>query len=189
MPFIALRCPQCGAEIQLDNTREFGFCNYCGTKILQDKQIIEKRVVYDHSKDIENNVQLGYRYFNNKEYKKAYQCFEKVLGWDVNNADANKMLDVLSNRKNTPNLYLRLNTTFYFSLKILLDGALVGKLSSSHPVYLNVSPGKHSLTFIRNKQKPNVLDININNDFDKISVVFTPVLLSNNKLNYHIERY
>lgn len=27
MGFIALRCPSCGAEIELDSNREFGFCS------------------------------------------------------------------------------------------------------------------------------------------------------------------
>ncbi len=31
---ISLKCPDCGADIQLDNDREFGFCMYCGTKVL-----------------------------------------------------------------------------------------------------------------------------------------------------------
>ena len=36
MAMIAIKCPQCGADIQLDDSREFGFCNYCGTKVMQD---------------------------------------------------------------------------------------------------------------------------------------------------------
>jgi len=36
---ITLKCPTCAADITLDETRDFGFCSYCGTKILFDKQI------------------------------------------------------------------------------------------------------------------------------------------------------
>lgn len=31
---IPLECSACGANIELDAEREFGFCPYCGTKIL-----------------------------------------------------------------------------------------------------------------------------------------------------------
>ena len=35
-----LKCPECGANIELDDTREFGFCNFCGTKVML-KEVIE----------------------------------------------------------------------------------------------------------------------------------------------------
>ena len=38
---IALKCPKCAADITVDDSREFGFCSYCGAKILLDrKQIV-----------------------------------------------------------------------------------------------------------------------------------------------------
>ena len=33
---IALRCPRCGADINVADDREFIFCEYCGSKILLD---------------------------------------------------------------------------------------------------------------------------------------------------------
>lgn len=36
-----MKCPQCGADFQLDDSREFGFCTYCGTKIMQEKIVVE----------------------------------------------------------------------------------------------------------------------------------------------------
>lgn len=38
MPIIALLCPHCAGKIELDDTREFGFCQYCGTKIMIEHQ-------------------------------------------------------------------------------------------------------------------------------------------------------
>lgn len=34
--FIAMRCPACGAEINVESGREFSFCTYCGSKILMN---------------------------------------------------------------------------------------------------------------------------------------------------------
>lgn len=44
MGFIALRCPSCGAEIELDDSRDFAFCSYCGTKMVREKQTVEHNV-------------------------------------------------------------------------------------------------------------------------------------------------
>lgn len=43
MGMIPVKCPNCGADIQLDDSREFGFCNYCGTKVIQEKVVVEHR--------------------------------------------------------------------------------------------------------------------------------------------------
>jgi DNA-directed RNA polymerase subunit RPC12/RpoP len=32
--FISVKCPDCGAELSIDNSREFAFCSYCGAKII-----------------------------------------------------------------------------------------------------------------------------------------------------------
>jgi len=34
MAFVPVKCPSCGADISLDDSNEFGFCQFCGTKIL-----------------------------------------------------------------------------------------------------------------------------------------------------------
>ncbi len=63
MGMIAVKCPQCGADIQLDDSREFGFCNYCGTKIIQDRIIHEHKgsVKVDNSERINNLYQIARR--------------------------------------------------------------------------------------------------------------------------------
>lgn len=38
MNLIHLRCPDCGADLEVDNSREFCFCQYCGTKIILEDQ-------------------------------------------------------------------------------------------------------------------------------------------------------
>ncbi|MCQ2481360.1 MAG: hypothetical protein MJ121_04510, partial [Clostridia bacterium] len=43
MGMVAMKCPSCSADIELDDSREFGFCNFCGTKVMQDKIVVEHR--------------------------------------------------------------------------------------------------------------------------------------------------
>ena len=38
MNLVHLRCPDCGAELEVDSSREFCFCQYCGTKIIFEDQ-------------------------------------------------------------------------------------------------------------------------------------------------------
>lgn len=33
---ISVKCPECGANISIENDRKFCFCQYCGTKVMMD---------------------------------------------------------------------------------------------------------------------------------------------------------
>lgn len=37
MPLIALKCPQCGADLKMDDSREFMFCEFCGAKVIKEQ--------------------------------------------------------------------------------------------------------------------------------------------------------
>ena len=39
MPLVAAKCTQCGAAIEVDNTKEAGICKYCGTAFITEKAI------------------------------------------------------------------------------------------------------------------------------------------------------
>ena len=39
MPFVAAKCTQCGATIEVDDTKEAGICKYCGTAFITEKAI------------------------------------------------------------------------------------------------------------------------------------------------------
>lgn len=32
--FNSVKCPECGADLQIEQTREFAFCSYCGAKVM-----------------------------------------------------------------------------------------------------------------------------------------------------------
>ena len=40
MGLIAAKCPQCGANIEVDAAKESGICQYCGTAFITEKQFI-----------------------------------------------------------------------------------------------------------------------------------------------------
>lgn len=37
MAMVELKCPQCGGILEFEDNREFGFCQYCGMKIMIEK--------------------------------------------------------------------------------------------------------------------------------------------------------
>ena len=36
--FVSVKCPECGADLSIEEGREFAFCSYCGTKVLMSNE-------------------------------------------------------------------------------------------------------------------------------------------------------
>ena len=81
---IALKCPNCGADITLDDTRDFGFCTYCGTKVLLDEY--KKRV--DGVPGIANLLLRAYDFLKQGNVEKAREYYNRVLDIDIHNNEA-----------------------------------------------------------------------------------------------------
>lgn len=66
MVLVALKCPHCGGDIQLDDAHEFGFCLYCGTKIIVRDEVVNQtnnfhadvRNVYNGQTTVTNNYSV-----------------------------------------------------------------------------------------------------------------------------------
>lgn len=78
MALKALTCPQCGANLELDDEREFGFCQFCGAKV-QINEVIEVRHSFDYTEHAENSKALADRAYDAKNYEEAYVYYSKVL--------------------------------------------------------------------------------------------------------------
>ena len=50
MGFVAAKCTECGANIEVDETKDAGICEYCGTAFVTEKAIKKSRY------DIETNL-------------------------------------------------------------------------------------------------------------------------------------
>ncbi len=44
MPLVPAICPQCGAQIEVDNTHEAGICTHCGTAFVTEKAINNQNI-------------------------------------------------------------------------------------------------------------------------------------------------
>ncbi len=84
MGFIKLNCPNCGAIIQLNADKEFGFCSYCGTKVVQDKIVIEHRgqISVDGIRNTNPFLERAFLFLEDGDFVNAAVYLEKVL--DIN---------------------------------------------------------------------------------------------------------
>ena len=80
---IAAKCTQCGADIQLDDKRETGFCMYCGTTIIVKEAI--QTVKIDNTKNIENYKRIADTSFEAGNYQDAYNYYSKILEENFDN--------------------------------------------------------------------------------------------------------
>jgi len=83
MSLIAAKCPNCGADIQLDDTRETGFCMYCGTTVIVKEAI--QTVKIDNTKNIENYKRIADTSFDAGNYADAYNYYSKILEENFDN--------------------------------------------------------------------------------------------------------
>ena len=80
MGMIAVKCPSCGADLQLDDSREFGFCNFCGTKVVQDKVVLEHRgsVKIDNTEYVEKFLLNAHRALAKEDWEEVEKYYNLV---------------------------------------------------------------------------------------------------------------
>lgn len=70
----AFHCLNCGAQISLDDSRDFGFCQYCGTKIMLDDYRSTHRVVDEariHESETDRIIRLKELEIEEKEKERS----------------------------------------------------------------------------------------------------------------------
>lgn len=96
MVFMAAKCPQCGANINVDNTKEAGICSYCGTAFITEKAIslyqtvnnfninnATINIINEHPKD-KNRFEKPYKIFLSRT--KSFIGGAMVYYFEIDNA-------------------------------------------------------------------------------------------------------
>lgn len=80
MALKAMKCPNCNANIELDDSKVYGFCSYCGTQI-QIHEIVEVRQTVDGDviKSFEKLVENGDAYIKFGDYYQAEMVFLEAI--------------------------------------------------------------------------------------------------------------
>lgn len=89
MGFVAAKCTQCGANIEVDDTKEAGICKFCGTAFVTEKAInnyninntynIQNANLIIPSRNIENLKKLGNEDYQKGNYEEAYKYYSEIL--------------------------------------------------------------------------------------------------------------
>lgn len=86
MGYIAVKCPGCGADIQLDDSREYGYCTYCGRQVVREKIIVEHRVKGAVSE--QSLMERATLFLGQRDFDEAKSYFEKALDLNPKNGKA-----------------------------------------------------------------------------------------------------
>ena len=96
MGIISLTCEKCGGSVELDDTHEFGFCNFCKAKILvkndtiinEITQNITKHVYGQEGKDVDELLEDGNKFLMLGDEKKANAKFKQAINIEPDSWDA-----------------------------------------------------------------------------------------------------
>lgn len=76
MSLISLRCPNCNGDIRVDDNLDYGFCMYCGSKILIKTTI---NVEMDGIDSKKNLVRRAEAFMMRGNYSEAQKIYEKMI--------------------------------------------------------------------------------------------------------------
>ncbi len=94
MKIIAAKCPNCGADIEVDQYSDKTRCEYCNSTIIVEDAIacskvdISGNITIDNSKEIEMLLKNANRLFDSHDYKNAYIKYDKVLDANPDDLEA-----------------------------------------------------------------------------------------------------
>lgn len=106
---VSLKCPNCGSNMDIDATRDFCFCSYCGYKIINMRERVEisGAVRIDNSQAINNLLIRAQQLENAGNYAESYGCYSRVLEMDPLNVMAQTGLNRVSGTVTEPNVTIR----------------------------------------------------------------------------------
>lgn len=94
MKLVAAKCPNCGANLDVNPKQDATKCEYCHQAILIDDAIAKYKLEISGSVEVknlpkyDNILKLANRNYNNKEYEEAYKSYDQLLKLDADNTIA-----------------------------------------------------------------------------------------------------
>lgn len=108
MKFVAAKCPNCSASIQVDEDTRQCFCQFCGSQIFVEEaiQMIKGTVQIDFKNQIDNFLIRANEFMEQKRYSDAEIYFNKILDIDATNKEAKEGLFKVESIITSPNLFI-----------------------------------------------------------------------------------
>lgn len=149
MKIIALKCPNCNANIELNRDKEFGFCNYCGTKIMiaDAVQKVSGTVNINRTSEIGNILRRARDYENREMLDEAERYYDRALDIDIDNREAQEGLERVKTTILDPNVIVErppAEGSYYEPIIIEESGVEVCRLGMGERSFIKCSVGRHT---------------------------------------------
>lgn len=174
MSFEALKCPQCGADIEFDGDREFGFCQYCGTKIVPERQNVHLSgsVSVDRSREIESMLIRAKTLLSQGREEEACRLYERILEIDAYNDEAGRALRAIESIITEPNLFIKdTKPSACVYIKVIIDNNSKTKFAAGTGRSFTLPCGSHTLTLFYSAVERKVIPIYIKDRYSRWSIV------------------
>ncbi len=83
--FIAVKCPQCEADLSIEEGRPFAFCTYCGTKVIikDENEHIYRNIDEARIKESETERIVRLRELELEEKEKTHERKTKMIAYGI----------------------------------------------------------------------------------------------------------
>lgn len=94
MKLVSAKCPNCGANIEVDKNSDSTKCDFCKSKIIVEDAIAKYKIEVSGEVEIKNlptlknHIKLAERYYKDNEYEEALEQYSKICELDSNNCEA-----------------------------------------------------------------------------------------------------
>ena len=142
---VVLRCPNCAANLDIDERRQFAFCQYCGTKIVN----INNAVELNRTQEINNLVIRMMEFQQRGDFQKCAEYCSRILDLDPYNAQAREIEGRLLSFSGVSNVTIVYQSVHdnRFKLRVTLDGRKWDILSKDETLQMTLPAGKQRITF------------------------------------------
>ncbi len=166
MAIVAVRCPSCNGDIDLEQDREFGFCVYCGTKIhiTSAVQRIKGTVSIDRQQEVQGYLSRAQQHENEGDFGSAEEYYRRALDIDPSNQYARDGYERTRRIMVSPNLtidYKYADRGLRKHSSVFVNGKKIGKAEIGSQTAFLLPFGEHEVFISSGGSKSNVLKVNI----------------------------
>lgn len=147
---VTMKCPSCAADLQIDDSRDFMFCQYCGTKIanLAERVQVSGSVKLDNSTQVQNIFQRAYEFEKAGRIDDAVNYYNRVLDLDLNYAPAREGLARCNTVITHPNVTITFKTIYHdFILQTSINNKQITKYRNGDAYSFTLPVGTHKVKF------------------------------------------
>lgn len=166
MSLIVAKCPSCGANLEIDNSRDYMFCQFCGTKIVDQVQKIEINgaVSIDRKNEMSNLLIRANQFFKSNDFQNALNYYNKVLDIDALNEEANKRIKRINSILNKKVITIENDANINIRISINGKTGTIHKLSTGG---FDIGIGNYQL-IARTLFSATHIDIRITSPYDRL---------------------